>query len=409
MKDNSVKPPDAAMRFSDVCVRCANCMTVCPVSRVTPAFPGPKQAGPGVQRFRSSAETSVDDWITMCTGCMLCDTVCPSGVPISEMNMLAKAKYLHEQGRKPRDWFLARSDLYGGWASRGAKIVNPLMKNASLRHLLDTVAGIDRRRELPPYEGRTFLQWFRSRRAAARVSGDRKVAYFYGCFVDTNETDVGKAVVALLERQGLEVIVPPQNCCGLPRLGIGDLDGARQMGTRNIASLMPVVQEGIEIVFSSTSCGLMLRHEYSRLLNIPGAAELAAHLFDICEFLLRLQEDRKPGLTFHPVNMKVAYFAPCHLRALNMGLPALEMLRLVPGLEMHLVDADCCGLGGLYGFKKENYEVAEEIGSDLAKTVARIKPEIVLTDCEGCRMQIRHLTGLPVVHPVQFLRDALDN
>ncbi len=70
-------------RFPDVCVRCATCMAACPVSRVTSRFPGPKQAGPGAQRFRSASETSVDDWIELCTSCRLCDTVCPAGVPIS--------------------------------------------------------------------------------------------------------------------------------------------------------------------------------------------------------------------------------------------------------------------------------------------------------------------------------------
>jgi glycerol-3-phosphate dehydrogenase subunit C len=71
------------------------------------------------------------------------------------------------------------------------------------------------------------------------------------------------------------------------------------------------------------------------------------------------------------------------------------------------VDADCCGLGGTFGFKKEKYDISQEIGKDLAGAISRLNPEIVLSDCEGCRMQIRHLTGLKVLHPVQVLRDAL--
>jgi glycerol-3-phosphate dehydrogenase subunit C len=95
------------------------------------------------------------------------------------------------------------------------------------------------------------------------------------------------------------------------------------------------------------------------------------------------------------------------LRSLGIGLPALEILRLIPGLKIDNVDADCCGLGGAYGFKKEKYEISQEIGRDLTEAVRHLKPEIVLTDCEGCRLQIRHLTGLKVLHPVQILRDAL--
>ena len=112
-------------------------------------------------------------------------------------------------------------------------------------------------------------------------------------------------------------------------------------------------------------------------------------------------------MTFKPLSLKAAYFAPCHLRSLNTGFPALELLRLIPGLEVCLLDAECCGLGGLYGFKTEKFAIAEEIGKDLAEAVDRMKPDIILTDCEGCRMQIRHLTGLQVLHPLQFLRNAL--
>jgi glycerol-3-phosphate dehydrogenase subunit C len=218
---------------------------------------------------------------------------------------------------------------------------------------------------------------------------------------------VGKAAVEVLEAYGFSVIVPPQRCCGIPRLGVGDLRGAKEMGLRNVESLLKTVREGVDIVFSSTSCGLMLRHEYGPLLHLPGAEELAGHLFDICEYLRRLLEEEKPAVTFRPLSLKAAYFAPCHLRSLNIGLPALELLRLVPGLDVRLLEADCCGLGGLYGFKKEKFAIAEEIGKDLTEAVARMKPDIILTDCEGCRMQIRHLTGLKVLHPIQLLRNAL--
>lgn len=397
--------PVTLTKLPDVCVRCATCMAACPVSRVTPRFPGPKQAGPGAQRFRSAAEASVDDWIELCTSCRLCDTVCPAGVPISEMNLMAKAKYLDERGRPFRDWLLVRSDLFGEMAARYSKIVNPLMKKKAVRWLLDALLRIDRRRDLPAYEYPTFRQWFRTRRVPE--GGGPEVAYFYGCFTNTNETDVGKAAVEILEAHGLTVVVPPQRCCGIPRLGVGDLRGAREMGRRNVDSLLRTVR-GLDIVFSSTSCGLMLRHEYGPLLHLPGAEELARCLFDICEYLLRLHEEGKPAIPFRSIPIKAAYFAPCHLRTLDMGLPALELLRRVPGLDVRLIEAECCGLGGLYGFKREKFAIAEAIGKDLTEAVARMKPDIILTDCEGCRMQIRHLTGLKVLHPVQILRDALE-
>src|SRR5512143_2932892 len=144
---------------SDVCIRCATCMAVCPVARVTPLFPGPKQAGPGAERFRSPEEPSVDKWIDLCIGCHLCDMVCSSGVNISELNLIAKAKYLDEKGRPLRDWLLTHASLFGGLGSFFSRLINPLMRSLTVRRLLDTFLKIDRRREIPGYESQTFRQW----------------------------------------------------------------------------------------------------------------------------------------------------------------------------------------------------------------------------------------------------------
>jgi glycerol-3-phosphate dehydrogenase subunit C len=151
----------------------------------------------------------------------------------------------------------------------------------------------------------------------------------------------------------------------------------------------------------------MIKYEYSHLLSIPGAEEVALHTFDLFDFLRSLKDSKRLHTKFKELPLRAAYFAPCHLRAMNIGLPVLEILRLIPGLQVDYISADCCGLGGAFGFKKEKYDISQEIGKDLSEAVDRLKPEIVLTDCEGCRMQIRHLTGLKVLHPVQILRDAL--
>ena len=385
----------------DVCIRCASCMAVCPVSRVTPRFPGPKQAGPGAQRFRSPDQPSVDSWIDLCIGCHLCDMVCSSGVNISELNLIAKAKYLDEKGRPFRDWLLTHNYLFAKLGAFFSPIVNPLLKSSVVKWILDALLRIDRRRELPAYQSQTFRQWFRGH----SFRGDRKIAYFYGCYTNTNEVDVGKATVEVLEANGIEVILPPQTCCGIPMLGNGDFNGARKMGLSNVPSLARAARSGLDIVFSSTSCGHMIKHEYKHLLNIPDSEEVALHTFDIFEFLRNL--DGGANSRFNTIPLKAAYFAPCHLKSLGIGFPAFEILQCIPGLKIDMIEADCCGLGGTFGFKKEKYEISEEIGKDLAKTVARMRPEIVLSDCEGCRMQIRHLTGLQVFHPIQILRDAL--
>jgi glycerol-3-phosphate dehydrogenase subunit C len=190
-------------------------------------------------------------------------------------------------------------------------------------------------------------------------------------------------------------------------LGNGDFNGAKKMARYNVPSFLNTIRSGSDIIFSSTSCGHMIKHEYSHLLNIPGAEEVAKHTFDLFEYLRNLKESNGFKINLKELPLKVSYFAPCHLRTLGIGLPALEILRLIPGLKIENIEADCCGMGGIFGFKKEKYEISQEIGRDLKEAIDRLSPEIVLTDCEGCRMQIRHLTGLKVLHPIQILRDAI--
>jgi len=410
---------------SDVCIRCAGCTAVCPVSRVAPQFPGPKQAGPGAERFRTLDEPSVDKWIDLCIGCHLCDMACSSGVNISELNLIAKAKYLDEEGRSFRDWFLTHNYLFSPLGSLFSPIANCLLKNRAIRWLVDSFLKIDRRRELPSYESPTFRQWFRRHQPQSGnppsppfskggmggfEPGSRhrqKIGYFYGCYTNTNEVDVAKATVEVLEANDFEITLPSQRCCGIPMLGNGDFKGARKMGLWNVPSLLNSVRSGLDIVFSSTSCGHMIKHEYSHLLNIPGSEKVAEHAFDIFEFLRNLKEGGNLHTDFRKLSLQTAYFAPCHLKSLGIGFPAFEILQLIPGLKVDYIAADCCGLGGTFGFKKEKYEISQEIGRDLAEAIDRLKPEIVLSDCEGCRMQIRHLTGLRVLHPIQILRDAL--
>jgi glycerol-3-phosphate dehydrogenase subunit C len=328
---------------------------------------------------------------------------CSSGVNISELNLIAKAKYADEKGRPFRDWLLTHNYLFSPLGSFLSPIANRLLKNPAIKWLADSLLKIDRRRELPSYESPTFRQWFKAHHFNSR----KKVAYFYGCYTNTNEVDVARATVEVLEANGFEVTLPAQRCCGIPMLGNGDFKGARKMGSWNIPSLLNSVRLGLDIVFSSTSCEHMIKHEYSHLLNIPGSEEVAQHTFDIFEFLRNLKEGGNLNTHLIKSSLRAAYFAPCHLKSLGIGFPAFEILQLIPGVKVDYIAADCCGLGGTFGFKREKYEISEEIGRDLGEAIDRLKPEIVLSDCEGCRMQIRHLTGLKVLHPIQILRDAL--
>jgi glycerol-3-phosphate dehydrogenase subunit C len=394
---------------TDPCIRCATCMEFCPVLKVTDRFPGPKQAGPGGQRFRGQEIPPVDRCIDLCIGCSMCELVCASGVDVYRLNLMAKVKYYDEHGIPVRDRILAHSNRWMDRMPWAVPFMNRMSRSPFMRWVLDRLLGLDKRRPLPDFEAPTFRQWFTRRPETHGVppepSANGKVGYFYGCFTNVGEVDVGKAVIGVLEENGIRVTVPQQDCCGIPMLGGGDLESARSLARKNLLSLKATIDSGTDIVYSSTTCGYMIRHEYADLFRLPGAEEVSEKTHDICEYLVGLHEQ---GLLKHPseIRAQLAYFSPCHVRAMGVGLPALELLKLIPGIQVELIDEGCCGLGGLYGYKKDKYEISMEIGKDLARHLLELKPDAVVTDCEGCRLQIRHLTGMKVVHPIQILRDA---
>src|SRR3954470_9268925 len=196
----------------DHCVKWQICETYCPVSNVTPLFPGPKYVGPQAERFRVSDEPSPDASLDYCSGCGICTQVCPQGVHIAEINTQARAKLRERTGVKLRDRFLARPDVGGRLGSPVAPLANVALGSPPLRKLADRLVGLDHRAALPAFARRTFQRWAREH---SSPDGARQVAYFHGCGANWYEPQTGEMAVALLEWTGAQVHVPRgQTCCG---------------------------------------------------------------------------------------------------------------------------------------------------------------------------------------------------
>ena len=387
----------------EACTKCTACNTVCPVARSTEIFRGPKFLGPESERYRSQPEAAVTAGLDLCSGCKLCEVTCPSQVTIQEYIRRAQNKGAEEKGRTLRDWVLGHTRLLSRFGSMTAPLANLGNRNALVRWAMERVLGIHHKRPLPRYQWLTFERWFKRRPRPAKAR--RTVAYFYGCWVNYNERQLGEHVVAILERNGIEVIVPKQQCCGIPAVVNANMDLARKYGGENVRRLSGL-PANVDIIASSTSCGLMLKHDYAHLLDIPGAEEVGARVYDICEYLWMLHEAGELDLDFQPVTTRVLYHAPCHLKSHGIGYPAMRLLRLIPGVQLEEVDEGCCGISGTFGVKVEKYDLSMKIGSRLFEAVKAAGRDSVLADCETCRMQVEHGTGARSAHPIDILARA---
>ena len=391
----------------DQCIKCNICTTACPVMEVTDLFPGPKYAAPQAGRFRQPNQPTPDRSVDYCSGCRVCNMVCPTGVKIAEMNARARAT-LVDQGKVPpitrlRNNLIARVDLVGKIGQPIAPIANYALNLKPARKLADLILGIAQDAPFPPFSRQSFTTWFNNHTPLSKAT--RKVLYFHGCSTQYYEPRVGRAAVYILEANGFEVIVPPQNCCGLPLLSNGEFAAARNQHTYNVRQLVDYARQGIPIVGTSTSCTLTLKEEAPELLDMhdEDTQLVAEHVYDINEFLLTLRDEGTLNTDFNPLPLSLPYHIPCQYRAHRLGTPGIEILEMIPELEVLESQSACCGIAGTYGYKKEKYDISMNIGQSLFNFIKKINSPIAICDSETCRWQITHGTGIPAVHPVELL------
>ncbi len=396
----------------DQCIKCNICVTVCPVSAVTDLFPGPKYEAPQAGRFRQPGQPAPDHSVDYCSGCRACNLACPTGVRIAEINARARAE-LVRQGRlsgrlRLRNNLLARPETLGRLGQPLAPVANLALRSRPGRWLADKMLGIAEEAPLPHFAGERFTRWLQSR-SAGQPATRGKVVYFHGCSTEYYEPRVGKAAVQVLEANGFEVLVPPQNCCGLPLLSNGEFEAAREYHARNLARLVDYVRQGYVIVGTSTSCTLTLKEEAPELLDYftPEAQLLARNTYDLSEFLVHLLEAGLLDTTdLRPVPLALAYHVPCQFKAHRIGRPSLALMAAIPGLTIHESSATCCGVAGTYGYKVDKHRIAMDVGRPLFDFVLDVGGPVAVCDSETCRWQITAGTGVPAVHPIELLAFA---
>lgn len=389
----------------DKCTACTVCVAHCPVTAATRKFRGPKMVGPALERMRLSQdeyELSLD----YCTNCKNCDMACPSGVPISTLNMLARAKYYNKCKPRLRDRLLSHGEQMGKISeSFPAVLTNMGMAIGRKLGLMDLI-GISGKAPVPRYADKSFIKQFKQLR---QQSYPDKVVFYVGCYINFNDPQVGLDIVDVMQANKYEVIVDEDFvCCGSPLIVNGFFDEAKQNVRRNTEVLKKQIELGYPIITGCTSCLLMLKQEYQELFTLEQLSDNAKHLYDTSEFLLKLHEEGRLNTKLGRLDEQYLYHAPCHLRAQGMGLPALDLLEMIPGLTIQDAAAGCCGISGSYGLKADKYDIAMTIGQKLFNRIKASGAGAVISECGTCRLQIEHGSGAKTIHPISVLRKAYE-
>ena len=169
-----------------------------------------------------------------------------------------------------------------------------------------------------------------------------------------------------------------------------------------------VVELGRPVVGASSTCIFTMRDEYPHLLGVDNS-DVRSSIDLATRFLFRLIDNGNVQLRFRPdFKKRIAYHTPCHMERLGWAHYSTSLLRMIPGVELTVLDSQCCGIGGTYGFKKENYPTSQAIGEPLFRKIEAANPDVVATDCETCKWQIEMSTPYTVAHPISILAQAID-
>ena len=407
-------------RVYDICHGCRRCVSLCN------SFP---------TLFDLVDESSTlevdgvdkDDYWKVIDQCYLCDlcymTKCPY-IPPHEWNvdfphLMLRAKAVkYREGRvNTRDRLITSTDTVGRLASIPvvSTVVNSANRNQVFRKQLDKLMGIHPGALLPEYHSETGRKRVADHRSAVaepvpagRTRG--RAALFATCYGNYNEPHLAEDLFKVFEHNGIEMtLAEKEQCCGMPKLELGDLDAVARAKDANIPVLARMIDEGWDIVAPVPSCVLMFKQELP--LMFPDDAEVAkvkAHIFDPFEYLMLRHKEGLLKTDFKSPLGKIAYHAACHLRVQNMGLKTRQLLELVPDTQIDTIER-CSGHDGTYAVKSEFHETSMKICRPVVSRVQKAESDHYSSDCPMAGHQIEN--GLKdderePEHPLTLLRIA---
>ncbi len=399
-------------RIYDICDGCRRCFNLCPSFNTL--FDRIDVHESDVAKLAASDFERIAD---ECYYCKLCFNHCPYTPPhqyeidFPRLMIAWKRQLAADRGVRWRDRLLVRTDLIGRLSSLAAPLVNRFMRLGPVRRLMEAVLGVHRDRQILDFQSETFSRWSDKRTRPVPAGAPRgKVALFASCLVNYQATDVGKATIQVLEKNGIEVVVPDQRCCGMPSFDLGDTETIAKAARANLASFKPWLDRGYDVVSPVPSCSLMLKREYPYLAPGDDMAQFAERTFDVCEYLMRMKKDGTLATDFVRKPGRVAYQIPCHLRDQNIGFKSKELMEAA-GASVEVVER-CTGHDGTWGAKVEFFDLSMKIARKAVRDIEQAPADLVVSDCPLAALQLdqagaaTHAGGKATRHPIQVVRDA---
>ncbi len=394
------------------CSGCAKCRSYCPIAS-NKLEEWTKGRGK-ITLYRELISGKLDPMILedpefkeivdSCINCKRCLTECPSGVDVPWLAIVGRHEYVDKKGESFTNRVLTDTGTLCSQGSMLAPVANFATSLAPIRWGLQKAIGMEAKRYLPQFRNQTLRKMMKNRKANL---SSREVVFFLGCYANYNDPEgEGLAVIDVLEQNGLSVIMPEFRCCGIARISAGAQHQIIDDIRFNINILQEYASRGVPVIFSEPSCELAVKNEYPRIIDSEEARLVADNCYDIHQYLMHLHRDGQLNTNFKQLDMTVGYHAPCHLKSVGVTSEPIELMELIPGVTVKQFSDKCCGMGGTYGLKANNYDLSMKIGERLFEEIRDADVNQVVTGCGACGMQIFQGTARESCHPLKLLAMA---
>ncbi len=403
------------LRAFEICHGCRMCFKYCDSFPVL--FKAIDERHGGEVAKVTEAETK--QVMDACFQCKLCEVQCPYTPRDQHAWQLDFPKLVHRwrgvqrrgKGKTLRMRVLNDPDGAAKLARASFGMANVMNGVRPFRILMEKAVGVHRDKLLPDFAAEPFDAWA-ERQGHVKAEPGGEVVLFQTCFVQHNEPQVGKDALFVLKQNGVDArVVRGLRCCGMPAWEQGDLDSLRAQARVDLDLLLPFVERGAKVLVINPTCSMMMRREWPHLLegeDRARAERLAPAVMDVSEYLWSIREEPRFNTAFKsaPPGGKVAYHAPCHLRAQGVGFKGRDLLRKIPGVQVSGTVMECCGHDGTYAMTVEGFEPSQRIGQKAFEGMQRAGAETWATDCPLAALQFQQHAGKKPLHPMTLLARA---
>jgi glycolate oxidase iron-sulfur subunit len=408
LQDSNISSADGILRK---CVHCGFCNATCPTYQIV----GDELDGPRGRIYlikdmlenNKPANEKIAKHIDRCLSCYACMTTCPSGV--NYMHLVDHARN-HIEKTFVRPFF--------------DRFIRNLLSKILPSPTLFRMAGYSARlfypfRFLFPKKIKNMMKYMPNSFPVSRQENKEiyspvgktyaRVALLTGCVQRVISPQINDATIDILNRHGVEVIVPKKvDCCGSLNHHLGKEELAHKSFINNINSWFKWYEEkNLDAILVTTSgCGTTLK-DYGYIFRdnpdkeLRRKAKMVSSLAkDVTEYL---GKNIKLNYVKKDKKFTIAYHSACSMQhGQKIHNQPMDLLKKTGNEIVEIPDGHlCCGSAGTYNLLQD--EMAAELLKRKVSNIDKVKPDFISTGNIGCMTQISSGTKIPIVHTIEIL------